>query len=141
MIYHFKTTSMDTKHGTFRFAYFSRKYQETCEFYTDLLEFKTEYSWDRDDNDKGVVFNAGGGSIEVLQAPDNGVDLNAGLDYRSPQGAFMVIERWGIDQLYKTYKAKGLQFKQDLTNQSWGHKSFSVVDPNGVVLFFFQAAH
>lgn len=123
----------------FRFAYFTNKYKETCDFYAETLGFKLLFSWDRDGGDKGAVFKAGGGKVEILQLPGNEEELqNAGIDYRAPQGAFMVIQVNNVDALYTNYKAKGLNFKQHLTNQSWGHRSFSITDPNGVVLFMWE---
>lgn len=127
-----------TKEGAFRFTYFTRKYQDTLRFYEETLGFKLEHSWDRSENDKGALFKSGSGLIEILQTPSDSSLENAGLDYRSPQGAFMCIQVWGIDELFNQYKSSGVSFKQEITNQSWGHRSFSALDPNGIVLFFFE---
>ncbi len=129
---------MNEKKGAFRFTYFTNKYEETCDFYLKQLELNCEISWDRSENDKGALFYAGVGLIEVLHLPDKEEFYNAGLDYRKPEGAFMVIQVWKIDELFKKYKDKSIPFKQEITNQSWGHRSFSVTDPNGVVLFFYE---
>ena len=130
---------MENNHkGEFRFAYFSSIYKETIEFYKNVLEFKLNFSWDRGPIDKGSVFSYGSGLIEILQQPDNELEFNLGLDHRSPQGSFMVIETVNIENIFSKYKNKKINFKQKLTTQSWGHKSFSISDPNGVVLFFFE---
>ena len=126
------------KEGAFRFTYFTEKYDETCRFYKDKLAFNLEHSWDRNDHDKGSLFKAGAGLIEVLLLPENEQYKYAALDYRNPQGVFMGIQVWNIDQLYNKYKVKGIPFKQHITDQSWGHRSFSVIEPNGLILFFFQ---
>ncbi|MEM1002386.1 MAG: VOC family protein [Bacteroidota bacterium] len=128
---------MNSKEGAFRSAYFTDKYEETYQFYANTLELTLEHSWDHDEN-KGSVFQAGKGLIEILHLPSNPEDYNAGLDLRKPQGIFMVIQVWNVDDLFQKYKNNGMQFKQELTNQSWGHRSFSISDPNGVVLFFFE---
>ncbi|MEM7298782.1 MAG: VOC family protein, partial [Bacteroidota bacterium] len=117
-----------TNKGAFRFAYFTDKYQETCDFYTYQLELAVDKSWDRDENSKGSVFKAGVGLIEVLHLPSDKGVKNAGLDYRVPQGAFMVIQVWDIDERYKNYKNKGVNFKQEVVDQVWGHRSFSITD-------------
>lgn len=124
--------------GAFRFTYFSDRYAETCRFYTDKLKFNLEHSWDRSAHDKGALFKAGAGLIEVLSSPDTPELENSGLDYRNPQGVFMGIQVWNIDARFNTYKAAGVPFQQEITDQSWGHRSFSVTEPNGLVLFFFQ---
>ena len=129
---------MTEKEGKFRFAYFSDKYRETCRFYLDTLELKLEHSWDRSEDDKGSLFKAGKGLIEVMKKPGAEQHRVKGLDYRQPQGAFMVIQVWEIDNLYDRLKSKGVFFKEEITDQPWGHRSFALTDPNGVVLFFIQ---
>ena len=129
---------MAEKEGKFRFAYFTDRYQETCSFYKDTLELKLEHSWNRSEHDKGSLFKAGLGLIEVLQQPGEEDHRIKGLDYRPPQGAFMVIQVWEIDELFQKFKNKGVSFKEELKDQTWGHRSFAITDPNDVVLFFIQ---
>ncbi len=129
---------MMKREGKFRFAYFTKKYEETCSFYSNTLELHLEHSWDRNEHDKGSLFKSGLGLIEVLHHPGDEKYLNTALDYRVPQGAFMVIQVWNIDELFQKYKAKGVVFKQEIIDQPWGHRSFSILDPNGVVLLFIQ---
>ena len=131
-------TFMEDFKGKFRFAFFTDKYEESCKFYEHLLEFKLEHSWDRNEYDKGSLFKAGWGLVEILKLPSNDIFKVQGLDYRHPQGAFMVIQVNEVDVLYKKYKARDIKFKQELIDQDWGHRSFSVEDPNGVVLLFIQ---
>ncbi len=129
---------MSKNKGKFRFAYFTNNYEETCHFYETILELHLEHAWNRNDNDKGSLFKAGLGLIEILQLPNDATHKVQGLDYRTPQGAFMVMQIENIDELYLKLKNKGIVFKQDLVDQDWGHRSFSVEDPNGVVLLYIQ---
>jgi len=129
---------MKEREGKFRFAYFTDNYRETCYFYGNTLELKREHSWDRNDHDKGSLFKAGLGLIEILLLPGDEKHKIEGLDYRQPKGAFMVIQVWEIIELFEKYKTKGVTFKQEIVDQSWGHRSFSIEDPNGVVLLFIQ---
>ena len=124
--------------GAFRFTYFSEKFNETCDFYKSKLGFNLEHSWDRNEDDKGALFKAGSGLIEILLKPNDEKSRNAGLDYRNPQGVFMCIQVWDIDERFNQYKDMGVQFKQEIGDQSWGHRSFSILEPNGLILFFFQ---
>ena len=124
--------------GKFRFTYFTNKYEETYNFYKNKLEFSVGHSWDRNEDDKGALFKAGEGLVEILHRPTNEENKNLGLDYRIPQGIFMCIQVWNIDELYEKYKLIGITFKQEIVDQSWGHRSFSILEPNGVALFFFQ---
>ena len=129
---------MEENEGKFRFTYFTDKYDETCNFYKRKLGFNLEHSWDRNEHDKGALFKAGVGLIEILLLPNDEENRYEGLDYRVPQGAFMCIQIWNIDELFKKYSAMGVSFKQEIMDQAWGHRSFSVLEPNGVILFFFQ---
>ena len=128
---------MNTKIGKFRFTYFTEHYQNTYHFYQETLGLPLAHDWDRNEHDKGALFKVGEGLIEILhKSPSKGE--NAGLDYRSPQGVFMCIQVFDIDDRFRRYKALGLAFKQEIIDQSWGHRSFSIVEPNGLVLFFFE---
>lgn len=129
---------MKDKQGAFRFTYFTDKYLETCNFYKDKLGFNLEHSWDRNEHDKGALFKAGKGLIEVMHLPEDETYKYGALDYRVPQGVFMCIQVFNVDELFETYKSSRIPFKQVITNQSWGHRSFSVIEPNGLILFFFQ---
>lgn len=124
--------------GAFRFTYFTEKYNESCSFYRNKLGLNLEHSWDRNEHDKGSLFKAGLGLIEVLHLPKDEEHRYEGLDYRNPQGVFMCIQVWNIDELFIKYKTLGVPFKQEVSDRPWGHRSFSVLDPNGLMLFFFQ---
>ena len=53
----------------FRFCYFTAKYEETVAFYRDGLEFPLLESWDRNPDDRGSLFGAASGIIEVVSKP------------------------------------------------------------------------
>ncbi|WP_297693614.1 VOC family protein [uncultured Eudoraea sp.] len=112
--------------GAFRFTYFTDKYEETFNFYKNKLNFNLEHAWDRNDHDKGALFKAGAGLIEILLRTADDENRIPGLDYRMPQGVFMCLQVWDIDTLFKKYQTIGIPFKQEVVDQSWGHRSFSV---------------
>lgn len=129
---------MKENEGAFRFTYFTDKYDETHDFYQNKLGFSLAHSWDRSEHDKGALFKAGKGLIEILLRPNDEQEKYGGADYRIPQGVFMAIQVWDIDELFEKFKTIGIPFKQEITDQSWGHRSFSILEPNQLVLFFFQ---
>ncbi len=123
--------------GQFRFAYFTPDYESTVAFYRDGLELLVIATWDRNPDDRGTLFGAASGMIEVLALPKSGESSHL-FDDRPPQGAFMVIEVDQLEARYQRAVEKGLPIKQELKDQDWGHRSFCVCDPNGLTLYFFR---
>jgi putative acetyltransferase len=123
--------------GRFRFAYFTPQYEETVAFYLEGLDFPVIEMWDRSPDDRGTLFGAASGIIEVLALPRSGRADHL-FDKREPQGAFMVVEIDQVDSRYRRIMEKGLAIQQELTDQAWGHRSFCVRDPNGLTLFLYS---
>ena len=120
----------------FRFAYFTPIYDETVAFYRDGLGLPISHSWDRSPGDRGTVVKAASGLVEILALPPSGIADHL-FDERPPQGAFMVIEVDDVDQVNRRATQKKLPIQQALKNQSWGHRSLCLREPNGLTLFFF----
>lgn len=120
----------------FRFAYFTPSYDDTVAFYRNGLGMSVIESWNRSADDRGTLIGAASGLIEVLALPKGESDHL--FDNRRPQGAFMVIEVERVDDLYQRALAAHLPIQQSLRNQSWGHRSFCVREPNGLTLYFFS---
>ena len=125
------------RNGQFRFAYFTSKYEETIKFYQQGLELPIIEAWDRTANDRGTLFAAASGVIEVLALPSNTKSDHL-WDDRTPQGAFMVIEVDQVESLYQRALERGLPIQQELKDQEWRHRSFCIREPNGLTLNFFR---
>ncbi len=123
--------------GQFRFAYFTPEYEPTVTFYRNGLELPILESWDRGPDDRGTLFGAASGIIEVLALPQDDRPSHL-FDDRRPQGAFMVMEVDDVERMYRRAVEKRLPIVQELTNQEWGHRSFCVTEPNGLTLYFFN---
>ena len=120
----------------FRCAYATDRYEATVEFYRDRLGLEIEESWDRSDTDKGTLFKAASGIIEVVKrSPDD--DHGEWANHR-PQCFTIVVEADDVDELYERLTSGGLTVTEGLRNQKWGHRSFRLSDPNGVSLYFFS---
>jgi catechol 2,3-dioxygenase-like lactoylglutathione lyase family enzyme len=122
--------------GQFRFCYFTAKYEETVAFYREGLGLPLFESWDRHPDDRGSLFQAAAGIIEVLVRP-TGPSSHL-WDDRPPQGASMVIEVADVDEVHRRSIENKLPVTQGLTNQSWGHRSFCLREPNGLSLYMFS---
>ena len=120
----------------FRFAYFTPRYEDTLDFYRAGLGFRVVEAWDRSADDRGTIFAAAAGMIEVLSLP-NGTSDHL-FDARPPQGAFMVIEVDDVDARYRVVRARGLPVQEALADRPWGHRAFCIRDPNGLTLYLFS---
>ncbi len=123
--------------GQFRFSYFAPNYDTTVSFYRDDLELPVVESWDRSTDDRGTLFAAASGIIEVVLRPDNPASFH-GWDDRPPQGAFMVIEVPDVEHAYRRATERHLSIREELTTQPWGHRSFCLREPNGLVIYVFS---
>ena len=123
--------------GQFRFAYFTPRYAATLAFYQDGLELPIVEAWDHSPDDRGTLFRAASGIIEVLALPQSG-RCDHLFDERKPQGAFIVMEVDQVDAHYQRVKARGLAIQQALMDQAWGHRSFCVREPNGLTLYIYS---
>lgn len=121
--------------GQFRFCYFTPKYEETVAFYRHGLDLELIESWDRSPDDRGSLFRASGGVIEVVHRP-TGPSSHL-WDDRPPQGAMMVIEVDDVGDEYRRAKENDLPIVEDLKDQTWGHRSFCVREPNGLTIYLF----
>ena len=121
----------------FRFGYFTPLYEVTVAFYRDGMDLPVIETWDRSSDDRGTLFRAASGMIEVLALPQSGRSDHL-WDERPPQGAFMVIEVDQVEARYQRIVEKGLPIQQELKDQAWGHRGFCVRDPNGLTLYFFS---
>jgi uncharacterized glyoxalase superfamily protein PhnB len=120
----------------FRCAYATDKYEATVKFYRDGLGLEVDESWDRSDTDKGTLFKAASGIIEVVKRSAD--ESHGEWENHRPQGFTIVIETVDVDELYETLSGRGLNITEGLRNQKWGHRSFRLADPNGVSLYFFS---
>ena len=118
----------------FRFVYFTPRYDETVAFVRDLLELRQVESWDRPGDHRGTVFAAGPGLIEVLENEE----LQRGPSDTASGGPFAAIEVADVDALHARIAGKGVALHYPLADKPWGHRGFSVLDPNGVEIAFFS---
>ena len=118
----------------FRFVYFTAAYEETVEFFDDALELAIVTSWDRVGDHRGTVFAAGSGQIEVMEMEG----LQRGPSHTASGGPFAAVEVDDVEALYERVTAKGVATHYPLEDKPWGHRGFSVLDPNGVEIAFYS---
>lgn len=122
--------------GQFRCAYATDKYEETIEFYQRGLGFDVVEFWNRSDVDKGTLFSAASGIIEVVLRSTE--ESHGEWENYRPQGFTIVIESENVERLYEEISQRDVVIVEGLKDQTWGHRSFRVSDPNGVQIYFYS---
>lgn len=120
----------------FRCAFATDDYEATTEFYKTGLGFEIAESWDRSADDKGTLFKAASGIIEVVKRSDD--ESHGEWENYRPQGFTIVIEVENIKEFYDRISGRRLKITEGLKDQKWGHRSCRVADPNGVSLYFYS---
>lgn len=111
----------------FRLKLYPKDFALVREFYEKQLQFPVINEWDRGDADKGVMFNVGGTTLELLSSeqgyePVTGADLSLGVPN--------VAELWGQMKDNQTVL-------HPLRDNAWGDASFRIADPEGFPISFF----
>ncbi len=117
--------------GQFRLVFNPQDYNLSVAFYRDGLQLPIDHDWDYGGGDKGTVFIAGGGMIEVM-------GLLEGAQYVKPQGLSMLIQVDDADRWFQLARARSLSVTQEPTSYPWGHRVLRLVDPDGIVVSLFS---
>lgn len=112
-----------TKVQEFRFKLFPKDLQTVRSFYKEELGFEIKEEWS-----SGVMFDIGGGVIELLVPKDN---------YRPVAGVGLSLKVDDVWSLWAKLRDKEYVVR-DLTDNSWGDTSFRIVDPEGLQITFFS---
>ena len=100
---------------------------ETLEFYTQVLGFTD--SWTHDANP--VSYGGVSSPLEIHFFRSENPDIAQWTSFR--------IGVNGLDALYERAQARGIVHPQGkLEVKPWGLREFSVIDPNGVLIHFFE---
>ena len=117
-------------------AYSTDKFEETVAFYEQGLGLEAIGGWDRAVHDRGKYFALASGTIEIMATPPAGSIEHT--DWRPPQGMTIGVEIDDVEAWYRQATKMQLILWLDIKDFEWGERGFSIVDPNGVVLFIFQ---
>ena len=111
----------------FRAVFNTDRYEESSAFYEAVLGLKQTESWDND-GDRGCLFQCNGAAIELLE----------GAQAAETNGMLVSIEVSDADAKHGAVVSAGGTPESEPVNQPWGHRTFAVADPIGVLLVFFE---
>ncbi|MEE8391279.1 MAG: VOC family protein, partial [Anaerolineae bacterium] len=100
-------------------------------FYRNGLELPIVDSWDRGPAQRGTLFQAAAGIIEVLA-------LAPGEEYTPLQGGELAYEVDDVDEWYQRVQERNLPIRGELADKPWGHRAFSVTDPDGIKVIVYS---
>lgn len=117
--------------GQFRVVFSPKDFEAARAFYRDGLALEVDHEWDYGGGDKGIVFLAASGMIELL-------GLVKPADYAAPQGIGVLIQVDDADRWHVQAQTKGLRVVQPPTDYPWGHRVLRLADPDGLVVSLFS---
>ena len=117
--------------GQFRIVFSPKDFESSAAFYRQGLALPIDHEWDYGGGDRGIVFLAAGGMIELL-------GLAPGAQYVQPQGVSVLVQVDSADRWYSLAKERGLKVLQEPTTFPWGHRVVRLEDPDGLVVSLFN---
>ena len=101
--------------------------QASMAWYRDVMGFVVSQEWTHEGQVAGAAVQAG--SIKFLLGQD---DFEKGRDRKKGEGIrLFCITIQDVDQIANNIKARGGTLDHEPTDQPWGTRDFSVVDPDG----------
>lgn len=96
------------------------------EFYEKKMGFTTRYK----EGSPTTMAIIQRGAVEILLIQNADKNLAENTSFRINVG--------GVEQLYAEYRASGVEKMNTLDIKPWGTKEFSVIDPAGVCIAFYE---
>jgi catechol 2,3-dioxygenase-like lactoylglutathione lyase family enzyme len=107
----------------FRVIFRASDYEASVAFYRETLGLQVDRAWDRGPTQKGTIFVAGTGFVEVLAMDEA---------HEPPQGIELYVPVADVDAFAEELRAQDIALYSELTDKPWGHRTVSVLDPDGV---------
>ncbi len=118
---------------SFVFQFSPRDYDRSVQFYQDWLGLELIRAWNRQ-TDKGALLSAGHGAVVELVNPPDGQRY----DSPAPVNARLLLEVDSADDEFARLSTYPITVVEPPTDRTWGHRSFRVRDPDGVLITLYQ---
>lgn len=120
---------------TFNLIRHTVNFDAMSDFYGRGLGMSPVEEWDRPDS-RGVVYAAAGASsvatIEVLQLG------NVCVPGVAPVNTDLVLYVGDARAVQDELRGRGVTIARDLKDESWGHRSFGIDDPDGLRIWIIE---
>lgn len=112
-------------------------YRSMRRFYEEQLNMRPLAEWDRGEYDKGVILVFNGRtsttSVEILTQETGRPAAHGVTDHIS-----LSFEVTNVGASYEEVKSRGVRIEDEPENKPWGHRAFTVRDPDGLLITFYQ---
>lgn len=106
------------------------EFDAACAFYAQLLGWPVTREWPAGDGQgRGRIF--GYGDVGRLEFIEQAPHVEVG-------GIVVAVQVDDVEALHAKLASAGVEILRGLANQPWGHRNFSVKDPTGLEVTFFQ---
>ena len=112
--------------------------QASCDFYADKLGFTVGFVYGDPPFCGQVARDHARLNFRVVGEPVFAGDIREREHLLS--ASLTVATRAEIERLFLSYQAAGVRFHQTLQQESWGARTFIVVDPDGNLILFAAPA-
>jgi catechol 2,3-dioxygenase-like lactoylglutathione lyase family enzyme len=117
----------------FVFQFSPSDYERSVQFYQEWLGLELIRAWNRP-TDKGALLSAGQGAVVELVNPPHGQRY----DGPAPANARLLFEVQSADDEFARLSNYPITVVEPPTDRTWGHRSFRVRDPDGVLVTLYQ---
>jgi catechol 2,3-dioxygenase-like lactoylglutathione lyase family enzyme len=114
--------------GELRVVRHTDRFEDGCRFYGEILGWPVTKQWD--DPEPGRIFGYGESARVEL--------LAVGPDEADSTGGLIAVEVDDAAAVHDALHLAGVEIRQPLTEQPWGHRNFGVVDPTGLTVVLFE---
>jgi uncharacterized glyoxalase superfamily protein PhnB len=111
----------------------------SCDFYTDKLGFTVAFVYGDPPSYGQVTRDHARLNLRVVDEPVFVGDIREREQLLSASLTLATAD--DIEQLFLTYQAAGVRFRQTLKKEPWGASTFIVIDPDGNLILFASPAN
>ncbi len=125
----------------FRVVVRAKSFERTCRFYGETLALPRLQSWDRGEDGRGALFQAGTGVVEVLGRPagENPKARDENYDYQGPQNkTSLIFVVPSAEKAYEELLFRDKNIPGGLRHDGDGSLVFETHDPDGIKILYKQ---
>lgn len=120
---------------TVRVVRHTRHFDKMLHFYRDILEMRSLSSWKRPDS-VGALLSPGKAAgqmiVEILDDKDRPARRSP------PRNVDLSLEVRDVDAWHDRLQKQGIEVVATLEDKPWGHRAFSVEDPDGMRVTIYE---